>query len=69
MKQLILPFFESLFITEANMPKNKKKRRATLDDGCSSELVKGAQFDGNFGIPFMQKPKRIIIPTSITSFN
>lgn len=51
------------------MPKNRKKRRATLDDGCSSELVKGAQFDGNFGIPFMLKPKRIIIPTRVLKFS
>mgnify|MGYP004502288109 CR=1 FL=1 len=35
---------------------DKKKRKATIDDGMNPELVKGADFDGYLGIPMIKKP-------------
>ena len=46
-----------------------QKRKANLDDGCNPELVKGADFDGYLGIPFIKKPKEFIIPTGISPFS
>ena len=38
------------------------KRKAVIDDGMNPELVRGADFDGYFGIPIIKKPTEIIIP-------
>ena len=46
----------------------KKKRRATLNDGCNPELISGARFDGVLEIPFIEKPEKIVIPNDITPF-
>ena len=46
----------------------KKKRVATLNDGCNPELVAGARFDGVLEIPFIEKPEKMIIPDDITPF-
>ena len=48
---------------------NTKKRKAVLDDGCSPELVSGADFDGIFEIPVIRKPDRIIVPKTIVPFS
>ena len=53
---------------DTNIPKHQK-RKANLDDGCNPELVKGADFDGYLGIPFIKKPKEFIIPTGISPFS
>ncbi len=45
------------------------KRKATIDDGCNPELVRGAEFDGYFGIPTIKKPEEIIIPDRIIPFS
>lgn len=47
---------------------NKDKRKAIIDDGMNSELVKGAEFDGYLGIPIIRKPKAFIIPSDIVPF-
>ena len=48
---------------------NTKKRKAVIDDGMNPELVKGADFDGYYGIPVIKKPEEIIIPKSIVPFS
>ena len=45
------------------------KRKAIIDDGMNPELVRGAEFDGYFGIPVIKKPKEIIIPKRIVPFS
>ncbi len=45
-----------------------KKRFANLDDGCNPELVQGANFDGILGIPVIEAPNKIEIPTGFTPF-
>ena len=45
-----------------------KKRKANLDDGCSPELVIGAEFDGILEIPKIYAPDSIDIPTGFTPF-
>lgn len=47
---------------------NKKKRKAIIDDGMNSELVRGTYFDGYLGIPTISKPDRFIIPADIIPF-
>lgn len=47
---------------------DKKKRKATIDDGMNPELVKGADFDGYLGIPMIKKPEQFIIPSDIVPF-
>ncbi len=47
---------------------SKTKRKAVLDDGCSPELVRGADFDGIFEIPIVKKPAEIFIPKEIVPF-
>ena len=44
------------------------RRKANLDDGCNPELVAGAEFDGNLGIPMIRPPCEIKIPSGITPF-
>ena len=44
------------------------KQKAILDDGCNPELVRGADFDGYFGIPVIKKPEKIIVPKRIIPF-
>ena len=44
------------------------KRKALLDDGCNPELVRGADFDGYFGIPVIKKTEKIIVPKRIIPF-
>ncbi len=44
------------------------KLKAIIDDGCSPELVRGADFDGFFGIPIIKKPEDIVIPKRIVPF-
>ena len=44
------------------------KRKANLDDGCSPELVVGAEFDGVLEIPIIKPPDKIAIPSGITPF-
>ncbi|MBR0225951.1 MAG: DUF4417 domain-containing protein [Thermoguttaceae bacterium] len=46
-----------------------KRRKAVIDDGMSSELVNGSDFDGYFGIPVIKKPEKIIIPKRIIPFS
>lgn len=50
-------------------PLKLKRRKATLDDGCSSELVNGAQFDGALEIPIIPRPKNTIIPQKLLNFS
>ena len=45
------------------------KLRAILDDGCNSELVAGAEFDGILEIPKISAPSKIWIPEGITPFS
>ena len=45
------------------------KRKATIDDGCNPELVRGAEFDGGLEIPFIYPPEKIKIPEGITPFS
>lgn len=45
-----------------------KKRKAIIDDGMNPELVRGADFDGYFGIPIIRKPDHYIIPADIVPF-
>lgn len=47
----------------------RKSTKATIDDGCSPELVAGADFDLPLGIPIIHAPKKIIIPAGITPFS
>lgn len=47
---------------------DKKKRKATIDDGMNPELVKGADFDGYLGIPMIKKPEQFSIPSDIVPF-
>lgn len=47
---------------------NKQKRKAIIDDGMNPELVHGADFDGYLGIPLIQKPNQLIIPSDIVPF-
>ncbi len=47
---------------------DKKKRKATIDDGMNPELVKGADFDGYLGIPMIKKPEQFITPSDIVPF-
>lgn len=44
-------------------------RKTNLDDGFNSELVANAFFDGILEIPQLEKPKEIIIPTSLIPFS
>ena len=46
----------------------KKNRKAVIDDGMNPELIRGADFDGYFGIPIIKKPQEIIIPERIIPF-
>ena len=55
--------------TTASNNLRHRRRRATLDDGCSSELVKGARFDGELEIPVIPRPKEIIIPQKLLNFS
>lgn len=44
-------------------------KKAILDDGFNSELVVNAIFDGILEIPQLEKPKEIIIPTTLIPFS
>lgn len=46
-----------------------KRRKSVVDDGCSPELVRGADFDGIFEIPIIKKPNQFIIPKNIVPFS
>lgn len=43
--------------------------KATLDDGCDPELVRGAEFDGTLEIPIITPPKEIRIPSGFVPFS
>ena len=45
------------------------KLKAIIDDGCSPELVAGAEFDGGLEIPKICAPSKIWIPEGITPFS
>ena len=45
------------------------RRQASITDGCNSELVEGAEFDGLFEIPIIKKPDKIMIPKAIVPFS
>lgn len=47
----------------------EKRLQAVITDGCNSELVKDAEFDGLFQIPIIKKPEKIIIPRSMVPFS
>ena len=47
----------------------EKRLQAVITDGCNSELVKYAEFDGLFQIPIIKKPEKIIIPRSMVPFS
>lgn len=47
----------------------KNNRKAVIDDGMNPELVRGANFDGYYGIPIIKKPSEIIIPKNIVPFS
>lgn len=47
----------------------RKKKSATLNDGCNPELVAGARFDGDLEIPSIVKPEKGIIPDNIVPFS
>ena len=40
-----------------------------IDDGFNPELVYGAFFDGNLGIPQIERPDKIIIPSALIPFS
>lgn len=44
------------------------KRKAIMDDGMNPELVAGARFEETLGIPIIEAPKHIEIPTGIIPF-
>ena len=45
------------------------KLRATIADGCDSNLIPGLQYDGLLGIPLIKRPEKIIIPKKIVPFS
>ncbi len=45
------------------------KRKTIIDDGCNSELVLGARFDGSLEIPIIEKPNYLIIPKAVVPFS
>jgi len=47
---------------------SKHVRNAIIDDGMNPRLVYGADFDGYLGIPLIQKPDKLIIPSDIVPF-
>lgn len=42
---------------------------AVITDGCNPELVKGARFDGTLGIPIIEKPDKIMVPSGMVPFS
>ena len=40
-----------------------------LTDGCNSELVQGASFDGMFEMPVIKRPRKILIPDAMVPFS
>lgn len=45
------------------------ERYAHLDDGCDAWLVDGARFDGVLGIPVIEAPERISVPSAMVPFS
>ena len=45
------------------------KVKVVIDDGCNSELLENAFFDGHLEIPKLKKPKEIIIPKGLIPFS
>lgn len=45
------------------------RNTAVLSDGCNSEFVDGAEFDGIFEIPIIKRPSQIIIPDKLVPFS
>ena len=60
---MLLPYF-----LKPSQRRDGGKRKANLDDGCNSELVRGAKFDGLLDIPVISAPGTISIPTGFTPF-
>lgn len=69
MTQRKLSFSSAAFRVTHEKTSKSKRRRATLDDGCSAELVKGAQFDGELEIPIIPRPMEFIIPKKLLNFS
>ncbi|MBR0137012.1 MAG: DUF4417 domain-containing protein [Erysipelotrichaceae bacterium] len=44
-------------------------KKSFISDGCNPEFVVGAHFDGVFEIPVIEKPSKIVIPSSIIPFS
>lgn len=52
--------------------KKKSKKvegAACITDGCNPELVDGARFDGTLGIPVIEKPDKIKVPSGMVPFS
>lgn len=49
--------------------KSQIRRQASITDGCNSELLHGAEFDGIFEMPIIKKPDKIMIPKQIIPFS
>ena len=56
------------------MSTRKKSRRkvegaAVITDGCNPEFVEGARFDGILGIPVIERPDKIRVPSAMVPFS
>jgi len=47
----------------------ENQRLAIITDGCNSELVEGAGFDGILEIPIIKRPKQFKVPQGIVPFS
>lgn len=47
----------------------EKRLQAVISDGCNSELVRNAEFDGMFQIPIIKRPEKIVIPRAMVPFS
>ena len=54
---------------ESSMKRIGVKNPALISDGCNSELVKGAMFDGLFQIPVIKAPDQFVIPKALCPFS
>ena len=54
---------------ESTMKSHGVKNPLVITDGCNPELVKGARFDGIFGIPVVSAPEIPAIPKAMVPFS
>ena len=48
---------------------SRQKKKAIIDDGCDSRLVRDALFQLPLGIPVIKAPAEIVVPKSIVPFS